>query len=49
MKVLLLNGSPKVNGNTAAALDEMVRIFEEEGIVAEVIQVGHLGIRGCIA
>ena len=49
MKVLLLNGSPKANGNTAAALAEMVKIFGEEGIEAEVIQVGHLGIRGCIA
>ena len=49
MKVLLLNGSPKANGNTAAALAEMVKIFEEEGIEAEVVQVGHLGIRGCIA
>ena len=49
MKVLLLNGSPKVNGNTAAALAEMVKIFEEEGIEAEVVQVGHLGVRGCIA
>ena len=47
MKVLLLNGSPKANGNTAAALGEMVRIFEEEGIEAEVIQVGHLSVRGC--
>ena len=42
MKVLLLNGSPKANGNTAAALAEMVNIFEEEGIEAEVVQVGHL-------
>ena len=49
MKVLLLNGSPKANGNTAAALAEMVKIFGEEGIEAEVVQVGHLGIRGCIA
>ena len=49
MKVLLLNGSPKANGNTAAALAEMVKIFGEEGIEAEVVQVGHLGVRGCIA
>mgnify|MGYP002519563086 CR=1 FL=1 len=49
MKVLLLSGSPKANGNTAAALAEMVKIFGEEGIEAEVVQVGHLGIRGCIA
>ena len=49
MKVLLLNGSPRASGNTAAALAEMVKIFGEEGIEAEVVQVGHLGIRGCIA
>ena len=42
MKVLLLNGSPRANGNTAAALVEMVKIFGEEGIEAEVVQVGHL-------
>lgn len=49
MKVLLLNGSPKANGNTAAALAEMVAVFEQEGIEAEVIQVGHKDVRGCIA
>ena len=49
MKVLLLNGSPRASGNTAAALAEMVKIFGEEGIEAEVVHVGHLGIRGCIA
>ena len=31
MKVLLLNGSPKANGNTAVALHEMVDIFNKEG------------------
>ena len=49
MKVLLINGSPKTNGNTALALDEMVRVFLEEGIEAEVIQVGNKDIRGCMA
>ena len=49
MKVLLLNGSPKANGNTAAALKEMVKIFEAEGIEAEVLHVGNKDIRGCIA
>ena len=29
MKVLLINGSPKANGNTAAALNEMAKIFAE--------------------
>lgn len=49
MKVLLLNGSPKANGNTAMALGEMEKIFAQEGIEAEIIQVGNKNIRGCIA
>ena len=48
MKVLLLNGSPHAKGNTAAALEEMIPIFQEAGIETELVQVGHLSIRGCI-
>ena len=32
MKILLLNGSPRPNGNTAAALDEMEAVFAAEGL-----------------
>ena len=49
MKVLILNGSPRKGGNTSIALDEMVKIFEAEGIEAEVVQVGNKAVRGCIA
>ncbi len=49
MKVLLLNGSPKVNGNTATALNEMAKIFAEEGIETEIVQIGSRNIRGCVA
>ena len=49
MKVLLLNGSPKAKGNTALALQEMAAVFAQEGIEAEIIQVGHQAVRGCIA
>ena len=49
MKVLLLNGSPRAHGNTDIALREMVRVFEQEGVEAELIQVGNRDIRGCIA
>lgn len=49
MKVLMINGSPHVKGNTRIALDEMVKIFEKEGIDTEIIHVGHQDIRGCIA
>ena len=40
-KVLLLNGSPRANGCTAAALAEMIRVFEAEGVETELIQVGN--------
>lgn len=48
-KVLLLNGSPHPGGCTATALDEMIRVFEKEGIETELIQVGGKEVRGCIA
>ena len=48
-KVLLLNGSPHPRGCTAAALEEMIRTFEQEGIETELIQVGAKDIRGCIS
>ena len=35
MKVLMINGSPRQNGNTALALAEMEKIFREEGIETE--------------
>ena len=49
MKVLMLNGSPKAKGNTAAALAEMEAVFVREGIEVETVQVGHKDIRGCIS
>lgn len=49
MKVLLLNGSPRNNGNTALALREMENIFEKEGIETETIVVGNKDIRGCLS
>ena len=49
MKVLIFNGSPNVNGNTARSLEEMMAIFKEENIETEVIQVGNQAIRGCCA
>lgn len=49
MNILLLNGSPRENGNTSAALKEMVRVFESEGFETDTVRVGHLDVRGCIA
>ena len=36
MKVLILNGSPRRDGNTSIAVSEMVKIFEAENIEPEV-------------
>ena len=49
MKVLMINGSPHAQGNTALALREMEKIFIENGIEVETIQVGNRDIRGCVA
>lgn len=48
MKVLLINGSPKANGNTATALREMEKVFIAQGVETEIIHVGNKAIRGCI-
>ena len=49
MKVLMLNGSPRRDGNTSIALREMEQTFAKEGIETETVQVGNKNIRGCIA
>lgn len=48
MKVLMINGSPHTDGNTALALAEMEKIFKENGIDTETINVGNKAIRGCM-
>lgn len=49
MKVLAVNGSPRINGNTDIALNEMKKIFENEDIEFEIVYIGTESIRGCIA
>lgn len=49
MKVLLINGSPHAQGSTYTALHEMEKIFAENDIETELIQVGNRAIRGCVA
>ena len=48
MNVLMINGSPKPNGNTYIALHEMEQIFLQEGIQVEMLHIGNRDIRGCI-
>ena len=47
MKVLILNGSPRKNGNTTILLDEACKVFDKEGIEYKIIDVGQKNIRGC--
>ncbi|MBP5385293.1 MAG: flavodoxin family protein [Lachnospiraceae bacterium] len=49
MKVLMINGSPRSGGNTGIALDEMVKVFQEEGIETEIVLIGNRDVRGCMA
>ena len=49
MKVLMINGSPRVDGNTGIALKEMEQVFSQEGIEVETVQVGNQAVRGCMA
>ncbi len=49
MKVLIINASPRVNGNTSIAVNELVKTFEQEGVQTETVQIGTKVIRGCIA
>ena len=49
MKVLLVNGCPRKEGNTALALKEMEKVFATEGIETVTVQVGSQNVRGCIA
>ena len=49
MNVLMINGSPRGNGNTAIALREMKNVFVQEGIEVTELNVGAKAVRGCIA
>lgn len=49
MKVLILNGSPRSNGNTARALEEVEKTLNEQGVETEVMHVGHKPVHGCIS
>ncbi len=49
MKVLLINGSPRREGNTATALKEVAKQLAHEGIESEMVWIGSSPIRGCIA
>lgn len=49
LNVLILNGSPRAEGNTDIAIREMECIFEKSGVSVETLRIGSQDIRGCIA
>ena len=49
MKVLMINGSPRANGNTSILLNEMKKVFSSFDVEVEEIKIGALDIRGCIS
>ena len=49
MKVLLINGSPREQGNTYTALCEVAKTLQEEGVETEIISIGKKAVQGCIA
>ena len=49
MKVLLINGSPREQGNTYTALSEVAKTLNGEGIETEIISIGKKAVQGCIA
>ena len=48
-KVLLINGSPRKNGNTFIALSEVAKALNSHGIETEIAWIGNKPVRGCIA
>ena len=49
MKVLIINGSPRIDGNTTTSINELIKVFDKNEIETETIQIGNKNIRGCIA
>jgi len=49
MKVLLINGSPRKEGNTYIALAEVAKALEASGVQTHIISIGTKAVQGCIA
>lgn len=49
LKVLLVNGSARINGCTNAALRQVERALNEEGIETEIVFIGNEALPDCIA
>ena len=49
MKVLIINGSPRLNGNSQVLISNMVKVFNEYNVDVDVVEIGNKDVRGCIA
>ena len=49
MKILIINGSPKMGGNSSLLIDEITKQFDKIGVTSEVISIGNKDVRDCIA
>ena len=47
-KVLLINGSPRTDGNTFCCLQEIETTLQKHGIETEIVQIGRKPVRMCI-
>lgn len=49
MNVLIINGSPRKDGNTSIAINEMIKVFKENNVEVHLYEIGTKDIRGCVA
>lgn len=48
MKVLIVNGSPHRDGNVSVAIAELKKVFADEGIEVENVEIGIKRVSGCL-
>ena len=49
MKVLIINGSPRLEGNSTRLVKELTSVFDKENVEVDLYQIGNKAIRGCMA
>ena len=49
MKVLIINGSPRIHGNSSRLIEELTGVFGKEGVEVDHYQILGKAIRGCAA
>ena len=48
MEVLIVNGSPHRDGNVSVAIAELKKVFADEGIEVENVEIGIKRVSGCL-